>query len=409
MVEIFQTRSGSINALTVTVPAEEISRLIDQFGRRLVNQNVRYYLEPSTINKRISKTLRTPTEKRYFWRYNNGITMTCNRIVHRSNKTISIRAPQIINGCQTAWAIHEYANETGANLQDVAVMLRIIQTKNSDVQLKITANTNTQNPQSNRNLCANYESQINLAELFKRMAKPVFYERKDGEWESLPDSQKSRFLETENIYRRIDNVKVAQAFAAFSFDDPDTTEARLNPTEARRNPKTLFDVTLKKYTRIFPDNPDSTEVYLVPALLMKYVESRLRQKAKELSDAEKKWDDLDDSQKDVWEARRALRYSKIHMVGVLGWVIKRKYKKYINEVAEKLLDSIGDFAGPHGLADSLIDFASKVVEDFALMQVQNNREEYDPAILFRRGETWTKLKSTAELRYGRESIASLLP
>lgn len=142
---------------------------------------------------------------------------------------------------------------------------------------------------------------------------------------------------------------------------------------------------------------------------MKYVESRLRQKANELSEAETDWDHLEESQKDAWEARRALRYAKIHITGLLGWVVKRKYGQHSPEVAGKLLGVIGDFSAPHDTAKRLIDFATSVVEDFALGEIRHNKEEYDAAILFRRADTWKELKSTAELRYDREKIALVLP
>ena len=61
----------------VSVP--EIYKLMDEFGDRLLEKNIRHYLGINTINEQIGATLLSEEKKQNFFFFNNGLTMICEK------------------------------------------------------------------------------------------------------------------------------------------------------------------------------------------------------------------------------------------------------------------------------------------------------------------------------------------
>ncbi|MBF8280168.1 MAG: hypothetical protein HW385_1600, partial [candidate division NC10 bacterium] len=67
--------------------------------KALFDDNVRDFQGDNSVNLEISKTIET--EPRKFGLLNNGITVVCDEFTH-SNRRITVRNPQVVNGCQTS-------------------------------------------------------------------------------------------------------------------------------------------------------------------------------------------------------------------------------------------------------------------------------------------------------------------
>lgn len=311
---------------------------------------------------------------------------------------ITLKQPQIINGCQTVESIFNFGESMGFhNLEKVAVIARVIKTKDKDLGANVTARTNTQNPQTARNLCANLPSQINLKQLFDELAPPVFYQTKDGEWDSLPQFKRDRHTGKDGIERGVDNRDTAQAYIAFARDDE-----LLNPVQARRMRTQIFDITEDTYEDVFPDSPRNPYEFLVPCLFLTFVEARLRKIRRELADIVPKSDEEQAS----YESRNSLRYAKWFILGIIGWLVRHQYKcqELEPKVAKLLASDIGDFAGPRELGIIMLDFAFNLIEDYSAFCASSEEkleEEFDPALAYRQAPVWKDLKRFALTRYKR--------
>lgn len=157
----------------------------------LFDLNVRLHLNKSPINKRIIASLKKPKSQKIFHHLNNGITITC-KSYHFDNahKVIRLVDPQIINGCQTVCAIRDAYNDLTPVEQEefkkrTRLQVKIIRTTDPEFISQIVITTNDQNPMAPRNLKSNSSEQKRLQSSFRELPVKWFYERKDGEWQSL--------------------------------------------------------------------------------------------------------------------------------------------------------------------------------------------------------------------------------
>ncbi|MGD0178055.1 MAG: AIPR family protein [Candidatus Bathyarchaeia archaeon] len=384
------------DAAVVSVPLDAFYELRKNYGRRLFSRDVRYYLGETPINRQIKKTLDSPTDRPFFWYYNNGISLSCSDYhIDEKRRVIEVKEPQIINGCQTAESIFNFGEEMGShNLAKGSLLARVIKTKDKQLGQNITARTNTQNPQSMRNLCGNLESQTKLKELFDDLNPAFFYQTKDGEWDSLPNFRKDRYTYREDgAVRVIDNVDAAAAYIAYVRDDD-----KLNPVEARRKQYEVFDITKDFYGEIFPEEPDSPHMYLVPSLLLMYTEKRLKKIRKELGTRSPKTQD----EQVADEIKGSVRYAKWFIVGAIAWLVRSYYSiKRLDESTAKLLyKQIGDIRAPSDLGNYMLDFAIDLVEEYS-DEEQRRDDEFDPALAYRQAQVWKNLKRKAERNYRR--------
>jgi hypothetical protein len=92
--------------VTAIMPGQGLAMLYKQFGARLLEQNVRSFLQfAGKINKGIRDTIRN--EPQMFLAFNNGIAATADHIeLDEENRYIkNIKNLQIVNGGQTTASI----------------------------------------------------------------------------------------------------------------------------------------------------------------------------------------------------------------------------------------------------------------------------------------------------------------
>ena len=153
------------------ISVAEIATLIERHGERLLERNIRRYLglQGNRVNEGIRNTL-TSDEKKNFYFYNNGITLTCDNFSYNAlqNGDYQVRVEnlQIINGGQTCMTISQTLRDPDLLNQNALayVLLRLYQlpSENNELVQKITYATNSQNPVDLRDLRANDERQRRL-------------------------------------------------------------------------------------------------------------------------------------------------------------------------------------------------------------------------------------------------------
>ena len=93
---------GDYQVFLLIMPGEFLADLYDRHGERLLEQNVRTFLQfRGKINKGIKRTILQ--EPHMFIAYNNGLTVTAEKVTLSEDKShlMSITNMQIVNGGQT--------------------------------------------------------------------------------------------------------------------------------------------------------------------------------------------------------------------------------------------------------------------------------------------------------------------
>jgi hypothetical protein len=177
------------------LPGDLLFRLYEQYGPRLLEFNVRSFLQVKAgVNKGIRETLRDQPDR--FLAYNNGLAATADEIevgawggetvIHR------VRGLQVVNGGQTLASIHRAHKVDRMDLGHVAVAMKL--TRVEPPKLKefvplIARYANTQNAIQPADLSANSEFHIAMEQLSERVWCPGqetrwFYERARGGYQA---------------------------------------------------------------------------------------------------------------------------------------------------------------------------------------------------------------------------------
>lgn len=153
--------------------------------KSLFDDNVRDYQGLNSINEEIAATISNDPEK--FGLLNNGITIVCDEYTP-SNRRITLKNPQIVNGCQTSHVLF-YARENGKPVDKVPVQIKIISTKNLDVTNQIVRGANRQNIVLDEAFEATKRFHKELEEFFNAVSQEygrVYYERRSRQYQHDP-------------------------------------------------------------------------------------------------------------------------------------------------------------------------------------------------------------------------------
>jgi hypothetical protein len=180
------------------VPGAELASLYSTHGARLLELNVRSFLQVrGGVNKGILETLRDSPER--FLAYNNGIAATASlvdfddladghRVIRR------IHNLQVVNGGQTTATIH-HAHRSNVPLHNVHVQMKLTVVspdKLDDIVPQISAFSNTQNRVTASDLKANSAFHVEIERIVRNLWAPPsptashdthwFYERARGQY-----------------------------------------------------------------------------------------------------------------------------------------------------------------------------------------------------------------------------------
>ena len=176
-VDAVLTLSGEIVAedlnfkrvLVGRISVQELHRLFEEHGDRLLERNIRRYLgQANRVNADIRATLLDANASADFYFYNNGITVVCDRLdynaLQKFDYRVQLKNLQVINGGQTCRVIHQTLSENVSCAPDAHLLIRIYQLPegSAEVVQAITKATNSQSPVDLRDLRSNDEWQRTL-------------------------------------------------------------------------------------------------------------------------------------------------------------------------------------------------------------------------------------------------------
>ena len=295
-----------------TVDGAALGKIAMQYGVRLYDLNVRYGLGSNSRIRAIRDTLANEKSARYFWLYNNGLTIICDKISPAETQ-LTVTNPQVVNGCQT---VNAFRLMHGKYDNVPCVLARFIQPPTDADGKKqaglIAKYTNSQTPILTSDLRSNDSVQSQIQERFKKL--DWFYERKRGEWATLKPSQKRHYRKPPAWMggdRRFDWTYLGQAWRMLDGQ----------PAEALTRKREMFEKD-DVYDDIFNPGRD-TLLYQLAVELRRYFDMFWRgQNAKEIAQA---WGDdfTDDTLNRLMRAKGQI---VAHSVALSGFAIRGKQR-----------------------------------------------------------------------------------
>lgn len=275
--------------LVAMVKLSDFAKFVLNGGNTLFHSNIRNYLKGTNINKGIKSTLSNEMEK--FWLYNNGVTIVCDTYEDRPHE-VSLKAPQIVNGCQTAKTIAEYYNQlTTRELSEINkqghILVKVIRTKKSatneekkDLRDSITRYTNSQNAVKGLDFYALDRFQRELQRKIDKFFG-YYYEIQRGAFITLPAVKKLSYKGKEEFDYLLEGVnskkkyvlpakEVIQSFTAAIRQMPNIAYGRANE----------LTPTGDRWKDIINDETQNLAIehFLFPYLVLKYAKDKLKYK-----------------------------------------------------------------------------------------------------------------------------------
>jgi hypothetical protein len=230
---------NQLESWVFSVRGEAVANMFEVGGQRLFARNIRGFLGANTpINEGMLQTIRR--EPTYFFYYNNGITVICDRaerVSHKGSDVLRVSNPQVINGQQT---LRVLAGAPDTN--DASVLIKIIQVPRDPLSdseefdglvSRIVQATNWQNAIQPSDLMANDRKQLAIEKELRHL--DYFYLRK------RQSKGEIRMQLRGKKYLMINKEELAQAVAGCELD----------PTVARSGKSNLFVEQL--YDQVFPN------------------------------------------------------------------------------------------------------------------------------------------------------------
>lgn len=196
------TENEKYQSYLAIIPGEALAKIYGKFGSRLLEQNVRSFLQfTGKINKGIRTTI--IKEPHMFLAFNNGLAATADEVtlVKEENGNgiyiSKVKDFQIVNGGQTTASIyHTFTKDKSVDIKNIFVQLKLTIIKNSeyyaDIVSRISEYANTQNKVSVADLSSNRPFHIGFEKLSRSILTPFdnstgkktrwFYERSRGQY-----------------------------------------------------------------------------------------------------------------------------------------------------------------------------------------------------------------------------------
>ena len=252
------------NTILGVMKLRELSDFIIKNRDYVFESNIRQWMQFKTmINKGIRETLQNVPDK--FFYYNNGITIVVADFEERENNSLTLNAPQIVNGAQTSNSILDRAKRTH-NL-DGSITVTIIKADDEKDQNNITKYRNSQNSVRGKDLVSLMDFHKSIKSQLQNLC--YFYEIQAGSFDSKTKSQQSEYKGDVifNKYLPVNHKKVIVAKDAIQAL---VAGIEQRPTEAYSSPA-QFLPRGSKYDEVFNENlKDEYRLLLYPYLVKEY-------------------------------------------------------------------------------------------------------------------------------------------
>lgn len=230
-------KTREITSYMAFIPGETLANIYNSWGQRILNLNVRSFLQLSgKINKGLRETLIQNPDR--FFSYNNGISAVVEDLeIGSDSEGLYIKEAkgfQIVNGGQTTATISRTHKVDGIDLRKVIVPAKItIVSKEqfTEVVPNISVYANTQNSVKTADFSSNHEFHKKFKKLSETVTTPNgkkwFYERMRGEYQlqkmkqkDLGKDKKSSFNELSPPHMKFTKEELAKYLMCWDFREP---------------------------------------------------------------------------------------------------------------------------------------------------------------------------------------------
>jgi len=211
------------------LPADILAGLYREYSTRLLEKNIRSFLQFRGVNAGMKDTIRNDPEK--FIAYNNGLTITSTsgEVDNDGGRTYikALTDFQIVNGGQTTASIY-FSKKEGLDISNVKVMAKINiakETSNEDLDdliTNISTYSNAQSRVSKVDLRSRNPQLVKLKSLTESVLTPSgykwFFERAKGEFNTkvrISGSNKNRIKKEFPNARRFSKEQLAKYYTAW--------------------------------------------------------------------------------------------------------------------------------------------------------------------------------------------------
>ncbi|GAA3951454.1 AIPR family protein [Chitinophaga oryziterrae] len=220
---------AAFDSYLCAIPATLLAELYKRHSSRLLEKNVRSFLQLKGVNKGMQETIRNEPEK--FIAYNNGLTITAtdSDLLYKDGtyyiKTLTDF--QIVNGGQTTATLY-FSQKLGLNIDQIRVMAKINVAKGAseevldDLISNISTYSNAQSKVSKVDLRARNPQLMKIKSLSESIltisGRKWFFERAKGEYATLLRINSGKKAQLEKEFpkeRRFSKEELAKYFAAW--------------------------------------------------------------------------------------------------------------------------------------------------------------------------------------------------
>ena len=192
-----EARPSAIESYLIVFPGRVLADIYEKHGERLLEQNVRTFLQfAGKVNRGMKETIKN--EPDHFFAYNNGITATAEAVTFDGDGNIqTLTNLQIVNGGQTSAAIFSSRKKEGLDLSRVFVQMKLSITGPElmeEIVPKISEYSNTQNKVNSADFFSNHPFHREIERLSRAILVPRkhnvlhdekwFYERSRGQYKN---------------------------------------------------------------------------------------------------------------------------------------------------------------------------------------------------------------------------------
>ncbi|OOQ58270.1 AIPR family protein [Mucilaginibacter pedocola] len=220
---------GVFKSYLAVLPATLLVKLYHSYSSRLLERNVRSFLQFKGVNKQLKDTIDSEPEK--FIAYNNGLTITATASeISQSGGIATISSLtdfQIVNGGQTTASIY-FTNKDGIDVSKVNVTakINIVNADDRDsldeLISKISQYSNSQNKVSSVDLKSRSPHLVKIKKLSESITDPSgtkwFFERIRGDFNTLLRIYPNQKAQIERNYpkqKRLSKEQVAKYYVAW--------------------------------------------------------------------------------------------------------------------------------------------------------------------------------------------------
>ncbi|MFD7494171.1 AIPR family protein [Streptomyces sp. NPDC059832] len=225
------------------IPGQRLAELYGEYGTRLLELNVRSFLQArGSVNRGIRETLLHSPGR--FLAYNNGITATASHVdfVHGPDGTPAgisrVHGLQVVNGGQTTASLHYASSRDKADLSHVTVQMKLTEVspeRLSEIVPMISEYSNTQNRVTLVDFSSNHAYHVAVQRITRSLWAPAtdgsgqethwFYERARGQYTDevakarTPAKQRTfkKLNPTNRKFTKADLAKYANSWSLLPF------------------------------------------------------------------------------------------------------------------------------------------------------------------------------------------------